>query len=95
VKGLLVSYVMHTNAAAAPGPHGMGLPMAVTVERKGDDPIDSLVSGLFVSLDLVGVATHGGERTHAHWVSLDTALTAHLNSWGLKAGAFLLLPKAQ
>jgi hypothetical protein len=93
VRGLLVSYVMHVNAEAAPGPHGMGLPMAVTVERKGDDPIDSLVSGLYVSPNLVGVATHGGERTHAHWVSLDKALTAHLDSWGLKAGAFLFLPK--
>jgi hypothetical protein len=95
VRGLLFSYVMHVNAEAVPGPHGMGLPMAITVERKGDDPIDALVSGLYVSPDLVGVATHGGERTHAHWVSLDTALTAHLDSWGLKAGAFLLLPKAQ
>ena len=44
---------------------------------------------------LVNLSSTGGERTHAHWVSLDTALTAHLNSWGLKAGAFLLLPKAQ
>jgi hypothetical protein len=41
----------------------------------------------------MGIATHGGERTHAHWVSLDMAKTAHLDRWGLKAGAFLLLPK--
>ena len=93
VRGLLISYVMHINAEAAPGPHGMGLPMAITVERKGDDPIDSLVSGLYVSPDLVGVATHGGERTHAHWVALDKASTAHLDQWGLRAGAFLMLPK--
>jgi hypothetical protein len=58
VRGLLVSYVMHVNAEAVPGPHGMELPMAVTVGRKGDDPIDALVSGLYVSPDLVGVATH-------------------------------------
>jgi hypothetical protein len=93
VRGLLISYVMHVNAEATSGPHGMGLPMATTIERKGDDPIDSLVSGLYVSPDLVGVATHGGERTHSHWVSLDKASTAHLDRWGLKAGAFLLLPK--
>jgi hypothetical protein len=95
VRGFLFSYVMHVNAEAAPGPHGMGLPMAITVEHKGDDPIDALVSGLYVSPDLVGIATHGGERTHAHWVSLDKSLTAHLDRWGLQVGALLLLPKAQ
>jgi hypothetical protein len=93
VRGLLISYAMHINAATTTGPHGMGFPMAVTVERKGDDPIDGYVAGLYVSPDLIGVATHGGERTHAHWVSLDLASTAHLDRWGLKAGAFLMLPK--
>jgi transposase len=34
-------------------------------------------------------------RTHAHWVSLDVAMTAHLDRWGLRAGAFLLIPKPQ
>jgi hypothetical protein len=92
VRGIVESYVMHVNAAPAPGPHGMGFPMASTIERSGD-AIDSLVAGLYVSPDLVGVATHGGERTHAHWVALDKASTAHLDHWGLKAGAFLLLPK--
>jgi hypothetical protein len=72
----------------------MGLPMAVTVERAGDS-IDGLVAGLYVSPDLVGTTTHGGERTHAHWVSLDEASTAHLDRWGLKAGAILSLPKPQ
>ena len=91
-KGNIGSYVMHVNAAPTNGEHGMGLPMAVTVQNKGDR-LDSLVAGLYASLDLMGIATHGGERTHAHWVSLDMAKTAHLDRWGLKAGAFLLLPK--
>jgi hypothetical protein len=43
----------------------------------------------------MGIATHGGERTHSHWVSLDMAKTAHLDRWGLRAGAFLLIPKPQ
>jgi hypothetical protein len=30
------AYVMHVNAAPIDGHHGMGLPMAITVERKGD-----------------------------------------------------------
>lgn len=92
VRGSIGPYVMHVNAAPTNGEHGMDLPMAVTVQDKGDR-LDSLVAGLYASLDLMGIATHGGERTHAHWVSLDMAKTAHLDRWGLKAGAFLLLPK--
>lgn len=94
VRGIIGPYVMHINAAPTGGPHGMGLPMAVTVEHQGEQ-LDGLVTGLYVSPDLVGVATHGGERTHAHWVSLDVTSTAHLDRWGLRAGAYLLLPKAQ
>ena len=92
VRGNIGPYVMHVNAAPTNGEHGMGLPMAVTVADKGDR-LDGLVAGLYASLDLMGIATHGGERTHAHWVSLDMAKTAHLDHWGLKTGAFLLLPK--
>jgi hypothetical protein len=91
-RGNIGPYVMHVNATPTKGEHGMGLPTAVTVQDKGDR-LDSLVTGLYASLDLMGIATHGGERIHAHWVSLDMAKTAHLDRWGLKAGAFLLIPK--
>jgi hypothetical protein len=93
VRGSIGPYMMHVNAAPTDGPHGMGLPMAITVQNQGDR-LDGLISGLYASLDLMGVATHGGERTHAHWLSLDLASTAHLDRWGLKAGSFLLLPKS-
>jgi hypothetical protein len=92
VRGNIGPYVMHVNATPTDGPHGMGFPMAITVEHKGDE-IDGLVTGIYVSPDLVGIATHGGERTHVHWVSLDARSTAHLDRWGLKAGTYLLLPK--
>jgi hypothetical protein len=94
VRGNIGPYVMHVNAAPTKSEHGMGLPMAVTVRDKGDR-LDSLVAGLYASLDLMGIATHGGERTHSHWVSLDMAKTAHLDRWGLRAGTFLLIPKPQ
>jgi hypothetical protein len=94
VRGNIGPYLMHVNAAPTNGEHGMGLPMAVAVQNRGDR-LDGLVAGLNASLDLMGIATHGGERTHSHWVSLDTAKTAHLDRWGLRAGAFLLIPKAQ
>jgi hypothetical protein len=72
----------------------MGTPMAVTIQNKGDR-LDGLVAGLYASLDLMGIATHGGERTHSHRVSLDMTKIAHLDRWGLKAGAFLLISNAQ
>jgi hypothetical protein len=91
-RGVIAPYAMHVNAAPTGGPHGMGLPVAVTVERNGEE-IEGRIAGLYVSPDLMGIATHGGERTHAHWVAPDGASTAHLGRWGLKAGTTLLLPK--
>jgi alpha-acetolactate decarboxylase len=91
-RGVVAPYAMHVNAAPSGGPHGMGRPMAITVERQGDT-IEGSVAGVYVSADLIGVATHGGERTHTHWVSPDGTATAHLERWGLRAGTVLLLPK--
>jgi len=91
-RGSVGPYIMHVNAAPIDGPHGMGLPMAVTVGRRGDQ-IQGLIAGLYVAPDLMGVATHGGERTHAHWVAPDLTSTAHLDRWGIKAGSVLLLPQ--
>jgi hypothetical protein len=93
-RGNIGPYVMHVNVAPTNGEHGMGLPTAVTVQNTGDR-LDGFVAGLYASLDLMGIATHSGERSHAHWVSLDMSKIAHLDRWGLRAGAFLLLPKAQ
>lgn len=93
IEGTLISYLMHVNAAPTGGPHGMGYPIVVTVESRGDN-IDGRVAGLYVSVDLVGIATHGGERIHAHWVARDGSSTAHLDQGEIKAGAVLLLPKA-
>ena len=92
VRGTLTSYVMHVNAEPTNGPHGMGQPIAVTMEIKGNS-IAGSTSGIYASQDLVGIVSHGGARTHSHWVSPDGKSTAHLDSWGLKAGAELLLPK--
>jgi len=92
IEGTLISYRMHVNAAPTNGPHGMGYPIAITVESTGDR-LDGRVAGLYASADLIGIATHGGERIHAHWVSPDRSSTAHLDQWGLKAGSVLLLPE--
>jgi len=91
-RGVIAPYVMHVNKAPTGGPYGHGRPMAITVESKGDE-IEGRAVGVYVAPELVGIATHGGERTHSHWVSNDGTATAHLDRWGLKAGARLLLPK--
>lgn len=92
IRGTLASFVMHVNAAPTNGPHGMGQPIAITVETKGDT-LAGEVAGFYVSSDLVGIVSHGGQRTHAHWIAPDGSATAHLDSWRLKAGSVLLLPK--
>jgi hypothetical protein len=92
IRGTLLSYAMHVNAAPTGGPHGMGQPIALTRELTGG-MIDGLVAGFYVSRDLVGIVTHGGTRTHSHWVGPDRQSTAHLDRWGLKAGAALSLPQ--
>jgi len=92
LRGTFGPYVMHVNAAPIDGPHGMGLPMAVTVVSEGER-IEGGVAGVHVPSELMGVATHGGEHTHSHYVSPDGASTAHLDRWAIKAGTILMLPK--
>jgi hypothetical protein len=94
LRGTVAPYAMHVNIAPIDGPHGMGLPMAVTAERKGEE-IAGTVAGLHASPALVGVVSHGGQRTHAHWVAADGRSTAHLDLWGIRAGATLLLPRPE
>jgi len=91
VRGALIGFEMHVNAGPTNGPHGIGQPMAIQVVQKGDE-IAGEVAGLYVAPALVGIATHPGERTHSHWLSSDRQSTAHLDRWGIKAGATLLLP---
>jgi Alpha-acetolactate decarboxylase len=86
LRGTVTSYVMHV----IKGP-GSGHPPLAQDTQKGD-ALAGLVVGLYVAPQLVGVATHPGERTHSHWVSDDRTATTHLDAWGIKSGAVLLLP---
>src|SRR6202166_2713986 len=56
VRGTLASYVMHVNAAPTNGPHGMGQPIAITRESKGET-IAGMVAGIYVSRDLIGIVS--------------------------------------
>jgi hypothetical protein len=94
LRGSFAPYVMHVNAGPTGGPYGMGLPMAVTAQSKGEE-IAGRVTGFHVSHSLVGIVTHHGERMHAHWVAPDGKATAHLDRWGIRAGTTLLLPNPE
>jgi hypothetical protein len=74
-RGTLVSYIMHVNAAPTDGPHGMGLPMAVTVMNQGDQ-LNGQVAGLYVSPDLVGIATRAAKS-----YLLNDLVRAHQDRW--------------
>ena len=87
LHGTVTAYVMHVTK----GP-GSGHPPLVQDTQKGD-AITGLVVGLYVAPQLVGIATHPGERTHSHWINDDKTATTHLDAWGIKSGAVLLLPK--
>jgi hypothetical protein len=87
IRGTLKDYAMHVIAGPAPG-----RPPLTYLSRKGE-ALAGLAVGIYVGPALVGVTTHPGERTHTHWVRDDRAETAHLDRWGLLAGAVLLLPK--
>lgn len=87
LHGTLTTYVMHVTT----GP-GSGHPPLAQDTQKGD-AIAGLVVGVYVAPQLVGVATHPGERTHSHWISEERTATTHLDAWGIKSGAVLLLPK--
>jgi alpha-acetolactate decarboxylase len=93
LRGNLAPYAMHVNAAPNPqlSGHGGNQPMAITIKQKGA-AMSGEVVGLYVSPELVGIATHPGERTHSHWVAQDRKSTAHLDIWGIKARSILLLP---
>lgn len=91
-SGVIAPYALNVNAAPTNGSHGIDRPMAISVRRKGDT-IGGHVAGLYVSPDLVGIVTQGGERIHSHWVASDRSETAHLDRWGIKAGSVLMLPK--
>jgi hypothetical protein len=87
LRGTLMNYVMHVTK----GP-GSGHPPLSQETQKGD-ALAGLVVGLYVAPQFVGIATHPGERTHSHWINDERTATAHLDGWGVKSGAVLLLPR--
>jgi hypothetical protein len=90
VRGNVGPYVMHVNAAPTGAPHGMGLPMAVTDEHEGDR-LDCLVTGVYVSPDLMGIATsYSGRGAKAQ---SSTKITSQNYGFGSRRNAPALRPQ--
>ncbi|MFT3858625.1 MAG: hypothetical protein QM742_14380 [Aquabacterium sp.] len=93
IKGRLGPYKAHVLQGANAGfkGHGSGMPMARQMEERMPSGTGTVV-GFFAAPHDVGVITHPGERIHAHLVAADASRTSHLDSFGIGAGAVLMLP---
>jgi acetolactate decarboxylase len=93
IEGTITNLVMHINAA--PNPRFKGHcsfdEMAITGLAKGPRLVGSVV-GFHAPPPLQGVITHMGDYFHMHYVDEQRTTTAHLDSFGVAAGARLLLP---
>lgn len=49
--------------------------------------------GFYSAESLEGIISHPGERFHVHYASDDLAISGHLDRYGVRKGATLLLPK--
>jgi Alpha-acetolactate decarboxylase len=94
IVGALADVRMHV--VSSPNPefagHGSGKPMAIQDEVSATELTNGEIVGVRVHQALQGVATHPGEAFHFHWVDAARTRTAHLDGFGVKAGALLLLP---
>jgi hypothetical protein len=93
LTGTLINVAMHVIEAPRDGftGHGSQVPMAKQDEYKHAALAGDVV-GLYAPKDMRGVLSHPGEPFHFHWVDEQRTRTAHLDSFGMKAGSSLLLP---
>jgi hypothetical protein len=76
-----------THAAA----HGSGHDGADQTDIAADS-IEGAVVGFYAPPPLQGIVTHPGDPFHYHWVDTARTKTAHLDVFGMRAGAELMLP---
>lgn len=95
MKGTLSGVRMHVIRAFNPGfkGHGSGHAMADQEDIEAER-IEGEVVGFYAPPSAQGIITHPGEPFHYHWVDMKRTRTAHLDAFGMLAGATLLLPKS-
>jgi alpha-acetolactate decarboxylase len=93
MKGTLFKVNMHIIAAFNPSfkGHGSGHAMAEQ-EDIAVESIEGEVVGFYAPPTIQGTFTHPGEPFHFHWVDSGRTRTAHLDAFGMRAGALLQLP---
>lgn len=94
LRGTLIGVEMHV--VEAPNPdftgHGSGMPMAKQDEYRHASLVGDVV-GLYAPRERQGELTHPGEFFHFHWVNAERTRTAHIDAFGMRKGAELILPK--
>lgn len=101
IKGTLTGVKMHVlrgprpHAKAHGAGHGSGHGSghgAADQEDIAAESIEGAVVGFYAPVPLQGIVTHSGDPFHYHWVDTTRTKTAHLDAFGMRAGAELLLP---
>jgi alpha-acetolactate decarboxylase len=95
VTGEITDYVWHVVTGVAKG-HGAGAKHqqghANSRRFSGKETKGKLV-GFYAAEALEGIISHPGERLHVHYTDEALTISGHLDSFSVRKGATLLLPK--
>ncbi|MGV3633472.1 MAG: acetolactate decarboxylase [Pseudorhodoplanes sp.] len=97
MNGTLSGVKMHVlrGPSGHPKRHGSGHAAGHGAADQTDvtaESIEGAVVGFYAPPPLQGIVTHPGDPFHFHWVDTGRTKTAHLDTFGMRAGAELLLP---
>jgi alpha-acetolactate decarboxylase len=94
VIGEITDYAWHVVTGTAKG-HGGGVHQQGHASNRifsGAETKGKLV-GFYSGEELEGVISHPGERFHVDYADDNLKISGHLDSFGVRKGATLLLPK--
>ncbi len=97
VRGNPMNVVWHVVTGAAPssghhgsGTHDQGHAQAKTFHETG---AGGTLLGFHTGAALEGIASHPGERFHAHYANAELSVSGHVDEYRVPKGAVLMLPK--
>jgi alpha-acetolactate decarboxylase len=94
VIGEIADYAWHVVTGTAKG-HGGGTHQQGHASNRifSGTEIKGKLIGFYASEELEGVISHPGEHLHVHYADDDLKISGHLDSFDVRKGATLLLPK--